>query len=597
VDYVTDSSEVILHKSTNGKYWRSRDYDERLVSELARSLKISDLLARLLSSRVDSPDEAEKFLDPKIKSYLPDPLHLRDMEKAVDRTIQAIESAEKICIFADYDVDGATSSALLANIFRELKIDVSIYVPDRIAEGYGPTAEAMQKIQRMGAALVITVDCGSVAFDALEAASELGMDVIVIDHHLSLEHLPKAVAVINPNRLDETSECKHLAAVGVSFLFAVALISKLKNVDFFEKNNISPPNLMQQLDIVALGTVCDVMQLTGLNRAFVKQGLKVARSRSNIGYRALCDIANIQEAINCYHLGFIIGPRINAGGRVGRSSLGATLLSTTSDIEAHQIATELDRYNEERKVIELNMLEEAKIMAEEQINNAMLFIIGEGWHPGVIGIVAGRLKEEYNKPVAVIALNDGLGKASCRSIKGVDFGSKIIEAKQQDLLVAGGGHAMAAGFTVEEGKLQELQKFLNKEFQKDLQKSDEHLYEYYDLDLTSSAATIDFLTELEHLEPFGVGNHSPVCRFSNLYVLKADIVGAKHIRVMFAPEKESYGYKPLTAIAFNVVGTKLGEAILSPKPLSMSVFGKLKLNKWQDRETVQLQLIDILLNI
>ena len=583
-----------MNKSSCGKYWRSRDYDEGFISDLSRTLKISDLLARLLSTRVNTLEEAEQFLDPKIKSQLPDPLHLRDMEQAVKRMVKAMDASEKICIFADYDVDGATSSALLANILRKLNVDVSIYVPDRIVEGYGPTAEAMQKIYQNGASLLITVDCGSVAFDALDAAADLGMDVIVIDHHISLDHLPKAVAVINPNRLDETSDCKNLAAVGVSFLFAVALLSELKKNDYFQKNNITPPNLMQQLDIVALGTVCDVMQLTGLNRAFVKQGLKVARSRGNIGYKTLCDVANIQEAINCYHLGFVLGPRINAGGRVGKSSLGSTLLSTNSELEANNIARELDRHNGERKVIELTMIEEAAIMAEAQKDNSMLFIVGNGWHPGVIGIVAGRLKEKYNKPVAVIAINEGIGKASCRSIKGVDFGCKIIEAKQQDLLIAGGGHAMAAGFSVEENKLEELQEFVNKKFKKDLEKSNEHLYEYYDIDLTSSAATLDLLSEINHLEPFGVGNPAPIFRFSNLYVLKADIVGAKHIRVMFAPERDAYGSKPLTAIAFNVVGSELGDKLLSRKPHAMSVFGKLKVNKWQDRETVQLQLSDLL---
>jgi single-stranded-DNA-specific exonuclease len=336
------------------------------------------------------------------------------------------------------------------------------------------------------------------------------------------------------------------------------------------------------------------MQLTGLNRAFVKQGLKVARSRGNIGYKTLCDVANIQEAINCYHLGFVLGPRINAGGRVGKSSLGATLLSTNSELEAHEIATELDRHNEERKVIEFTMIEEANAMAEAQKDNPMLFIKGDGWHPGVIGIVAGRLKEKYNKPVAVIAVNEGIGKASCRSIRGVDFGCKLIEAKQQNLLIAGGGHAMAAGFTAEETKLNDLQKFLNNKFKKDLEKSDEHLYEYYDIDLTSSAATLELIAEIECIEPFGVGNQSPTFRFSNLYVLKADIVGAKHIRVVFAPEREAYGSKPLTAIAFNVVGTEMGDKLLSRKPHAMSVFGKLKVNKWQDRETVQLQLSDLL---
>jgi single-stranded-DNA-specific exonuclease len=395
-----------LTKSSGGKYWRSRDYNEGFISDLTRILKISDLLARLLSSRVNSIEEAEQFLDPKIKSQLPDPMHLKDMEQAINRTIKAIAASEKICIFADYDVDGATSSALLLNIFQELRVDASIYVPDRISEGYGPTAEAMHKIHKKGVSLLITVDCGSVAFDALGAASDIGMDVIVIDHHISMDNLPKAVAVINPNRLDETSECKNLAAVGVSFLFAVALLTKLKSVGYFQEKNLTPPNLINQLDIVALGTVCDVMQLTGLNRAFVKQGLKVARSRKNMGYKTLCDVANIQEAINCYHLGFVLGPRINAGGRVGKSSLGATLLSTNSELEAHNIANELERHNEERKVIELIMIEEANAMAEIQKDDPMLFIKGEGWHPGVIGIVVGRLKEKYNKPVACIALNE-----------------------------------------------------------------------------------------------------------------------------------------------------------------------------------------------
>ena len=411
-----------MSKSVLGKYWFASSYDEAFISEMTRMLGVNDFLSRMISTRVDSLDSAEKYLDPKIKTQLPDPFHLKDMDLAVARLIKAIESKEKICIFADYDVDGATSSALIKNILEQIHINADIYVPDRIAEGYGPSAEAMQRIKDSGASLIITVDCGSVAFEALEYASDLGMDVIVVDHHISMDELPKAVAVINPNRLDETSECKNLAAVGVSFLFLVGLVSKLKEKDYFAKNNFNPPNLIQQLDIVALGTVCDVMQLTGLNRAFVAQGLKVARSRGNLGYKTLCDVSNIQEAINCYHLGFILGPRINAGGRVGKSSLGANLLSTSSTSEAVKIAEELDMHNQERKVIELVMLDEAMEKAIHQENDPMLFISGEGWHPGVIGIIAGRLKEKYNKPTAVIAINDGFGKASCRSVKGVDFG-------------------------------------------------------------------------------------------------------------------------------------------------------------------------------
>ncbi len=582
-----------MEKSAAGKYWSQHLHDETLISDLVRSLRLSDFLSRIISNRVSSVDDAENYLNPKLKAQLPDPFHLRDMEKAVARTILAIEAKEKICIFADYDVDGATSSALLKNIFRDIGIDADIYVPDRIEEGYGPTAGAMDKIRNAGASLLITVDCGSVAFDALERASEIGMDAIIIDHHISLDHLPKAVAVINPNRLDETSDCKHLAAVGVSFLFAIALVSRLKQAGYFEKNNITPPNLLKQLDIVALGTVCDVMQLTGLNRVFVTQGLKVAKARSNLGYKTLGDVAGIDEAINCYHLGFILGPRINAGGRVGKSSLGAKLLSTLSDVEALSISQELDRHNEERKVIEMTMLEEAMEMAASQANEPMLFITGEGWHPGVIGIVAGRLKEKYSRPVAVVAMNDGMGKASCRSIKGVDFGCKIIEAKQQGLLIAGGGHSMAAGFTVEESKLQDLRAFLNKEFAKDMAGSDLHLRECYDANLTTSAATLELLAEINQLEPFGVGNPAPVFRFAGVYVLRADVVGLKHIRVIFAPKKESHASKPLTAIAFNVVGSDVADILLSRKSHQLAVFGTLKINKWQDRETVQLQLRDV----
>jgi single-stranded-DNA-specific exonuclease len=584
-----------VSKSVLGKYWFATVHDETFISELVRMLGISDFLARMISTRVDSVDLAEKYLDPKIKSQLPDPYHLKDMDLAVDRMIKAIESKEKICIFADYDVDGATSSALIKNILKQINIDSSIYVPDRIAEGYGPTEQAMQKIKESGANLIITVDCGSVAFEALEYASKLGMDVIVIDHHISMDELPKAVAVINPNRLDETSDCTNLAAVGVSFLFLVALVSRLKANDYFTKHNINQPNLIQQLDIVALGTVCDVMLLTGLNRAFVSQGLKVARARGNLGYKTLCDVANIQEAINCYHLGFILGPRINAGGRVGKASLGANLLSTSYLEMAQKMAEELDMHNQERKVIELTILDDAMEKARDQENDPMLFIAGEGWHPGVIGIIAGRLKEKYNKPTAVIAINDGFGKASCRSVKGVDFGCKIIEAKQKRLLIAGGGHAMAAGFTVEVDNLQALKEFLSNEFEKNLAGSDVHLLEKYAADLTTSAATIELVSEINSMEPFGNGNPAPVFRFSNVYVLRADIVGEKHIRVMFAPSKEAHGSKPLASIAFNAVGTELGNVILSRKSHSLSVFGSLKINSWQDRETVQLQLKDLLI--
>lgn len=584
-----------MTKSILGKVWQERFQDEGFITELSQNLQISDFLARLLAPRVDSAQQGMHFLEPRIKNLLPDPFHLLDMEKAVKRALIAIESGEKICIFADYDVDGATSSALIKNIFRELGVNVEIYVPDRIAEGYGPTKEAMLKIRNNGTKLLITVDCGSVAFEALEHAANSGLEVIVIDHHISMDDLPKAVAIINPNRLDEQSEHKNLAAVGVAFLFCVAVISRLKKTDFFQRTGVAPPNLMKQLDIVALGTVCDVMLLTGLNRAFVAQGIKVAMSRGNIGYRTLCDIAGLEEAINCYHLGFVLGPRINAGGRVGRSFLGANLLSTICEREASNIATELDQYNNERKVIELTMLEEASRLAGSQENEPMLFIVGEGWHQGVIGIIAGRLKEKYNKPVAVIAINDDEGKASCRSIRGIDFGSKIMEAKNQGLVIAGGGHAMAAGFTIAKLKLNDLKAFLNQAVARDLEGASAHLEEYYDTELTLSAANIDLLAEIGKLEPYGNGNPAPIFKFSNLYVLKADVVGEKHIKIVFVASRGSYSSKPLSAIAFNAVPSPLADIIMSSKPHKLSVFGSLKANIWQERTTVQLQLKDIVL--
>lgn len=584
-----------MEKSVLGKYWSSRSYNDNFVHEIVRTLGISDFLAKILSRNVTNIDEAIDFLNPKLKSLLPDPFHLKDMKQAVERVTQAIHNKEKVCIYADYDVDGATSAALLKNLFSQIGLSTIIYVPDRIAEGYGPTPYGMQEIKKQGANLVITVDCGSVAFEAIEHAVENNLEVIVIDHHISLEIMPKALAVINPNRLDETSRCKNLAAVGVSFLFAVALCKHLKQIDFFNKNNISFPDLMKQLDLVALGTVCDVMQITGLNRAFVAQGLKIAKNRENIGYRALCDIAAIEEVPNIYHLGFIIGPRINAGGRVGKSDLGARILSTKSEQEAQNIAIELNAYNEERKAIEVFILESADEMAKMQLNEPALFIVGNGWHPGVIGIVAGRLKEKYNKPVAVIALNDNVGKASCRSVKNIDFGCKIIEAKQRGLVVSGGGHAMAAGFTVEEHKLDQLKLFLSEEFKKDIKDSNQHLHEHYDLELSNTAANMKLIQEINKLEPYGLGNPAPVFKFKNLYVLKADIVGFKHIKILFAPIRDSLNSTPLSAIAFNIIDTDLAAVIMSAKPYNLSIIGKLKVNSWQNKDTVQILLQDIII--
>lgn len=582
-----------MTKSVNGKIWQQKNIKENYVIELCRVFEISDLLARILSTRTIQLDEALHFLSPKIKNLLPDPMHLFDMEKAIERTVRAITEKQKICIFADYDVDGATSSALLKNVFRDLGVEVDIYVPDRIIEGYGPNKQAMGLIKDKKTDLVITVDCGAMAHDALSHAKELGLDVIVIDHHISTDSLPEAVAVINPNRIDENSEYKYLAAVGVSFLFVTALTSRLKKDNYFKTK--TPPNLMDYLDLVALGTVCDVMLLTGLNRAFVSQGLKVMQKHQNLGLKTLFDIANLEEKPNCYHLGFILGPRINAGGRVGKAFLGANLLSTTCAQEAIRLAQELEKHNNERKVIEEVIINEAIRLAEDQQEASSLFIVGEGWHPGVIGIVAGKLKEKFNKPTAVIALNDGIGKASCRSIKGIDFGAKIIEAKNLDLVIAGGGHAMAAGFSAEQSKLPKLKKFLNSLFENDFKKLENYGVEEYNGHLSTNSITFNLIDDLSKLEPYGNGNPEPIFRFSDLFVLKADIIGGKHIKCLLAPDKESYSSKAISAIAFNAVGSAIEKILLSKKSHTIEIIGFLKLNNWRDRKTIQIQIKDIIL--
>ncbi|MDB2415148.1 single-stranded-DNA-specific exonuclease RecJ, partial [Rickettsiales bacterium] len=460
--------KAIDRKSVSDSIWLMADIDERLALTLSQKFDFPEIVARILASRNVDIDVVEEYIEPTLKSLLPDPFHLLDMRKAAERTVYAIENNESIAVFGDYDVDGATSSALLARYFRSLGIEPNIYIPDRIKEGYGPNTQALLHLHKCGVNLCITVDCGTMSFEPLAKAKEAGLDIIVLDHHISEEILPDALAVVNPNRLDETSEHGYMAAVGVAFIFAIAVNSLLRERGYFKDRK--EPALMKLLDIVALGTVCDVVPLKGVNRAFVKQGLKVMQQRQNIGLKALADCAGVDSSLSTYHLGFVLGPRINAGGRVGQAGLGTRLLTTEDVDEAYKISQQLDIYNSERKTIEQLVLDEAF----EQVENAdkeaaLIFVKNRNWHPGVIGIVAGRIKEKYNRPVAVIAIDEnGIGKASARSVSGVDFGVAVVAAYQSGLLIAGGGHAMAAGFSVEESKIDELYKFISKRFEKDL---------------------------------------------------------------------------------------------------------------------------------
>ena len=447
-----------VERSLLGKRWRARLEDSMAGLTLAQAIEVPELVGRVLAARGIAADDAPDYLDPTLRRLLPDPLHLLDMETAIARLAAALEAGEKIAVFGDYDVDGATSAALLSRFFEAVAEAPTIYIPDRLREGYGPNAAAMRMLAAQDVKVVVTVDCGISAFDALEDAADAGLDVIVVDHHVAEARLPQACAVIDPNRLDDASPHRQLAAVGVAFLLVVGLNRHLREAGWYRER--AEPDLRQWLDLVALGTVCDVVPLTGVNRAFVRQGLTMMRQRRNVGLRALGDVAGLEEPPGVYHLGFILGPRVNAGGRVGEASLGARLMTTEDESEASEIARHLDALNRERQAIEQAVLEEAI----EQVETAgggtpasapLVLVHDERWHAGVIGIVASRLKERYNRPAVVVAWEDGadgIGKASCRSVPGVDIGAAITAARQADLLVNGGGHPMAAGFTVERGE-------------------------------------------------------------------------------------------------------------------------------------------------
>lgn len=578
--------------------WKQKNYDQRLALTIAQKIGISEVLAKLLVLQNIALDEVENFLYPTIKATLPDPFLLLDMDVAVKKIVWAIKNQKRIVIFGDYDVDGATSSALLRKFFKMAGLESQIYIPDRILEGYGPNTNALLKLKEQGADLVITVDCGTVAFEPLEAAKKAGLEIIVIDHHLGATDKPEAIAVINPNRLDENFEHKNLAAVGVSFLLAVAVNKVLREENFYVSKNLVEPKLLTLLDLVALGTVCDVVSLTGINRVFVAQGLKIMRNRENVGLRTLCDVAGLSEEPNAYHLGFVVGPRINAGGRVGKSNLGAELLSLDDEEEAKKIATLLHANNLQRKDIEKNVLDEAitQIQKNKLNNFPVIFVAKEGWHPGVIGIVASRIKEIYNKPVAIIAINDGVGKASCRSIYGVDFGSALIKAKISGLLKEGGGHAMAAGFSIDEKKIKDLHDFLCDQMLEAVTIfGGEMVREFADI-LDINSANLILAKEVEMLEPYGSGNHKPKFLIKDLSIIKADIIGQdkKHVRCIFGSKDMAGWQSGLVGVAFGAMENNIGQALINNKAKTVNVIGQLSLNNWMGNESAQVIIEDVL---
>ncbi len=566
--------------SVTNTLWKLQEVNQREILTLMQNFRLPEILARILVTRNIGIKNVEDFFHPLIRSSLPDPFHLLDMDKAVSRTINAIYNNENIVIYGDYDVDGATSSALIRKYLLAIGINAKIYIPNRIDEGYGLNSNALLKLKKNGMNLCIAVDCGTLAYQPIEDAKNFNLDVIVIDHHLSVEKLPNAVAIVNPNRIDETSPYNNLAAVGVSFLFVVALNKSLRDKKFFKG---AEPNLFSFLDLVALGTVCDVMQITGLNRAFVSQGLKVMSARENIGLRVLHDTLGILEKLNVYQLGFSIGPCINAGGRVGESSLGARLLSTSNEEEALSIALKLIDLNNARKSLENEALEQACSQTEKLCGVNFIMVIGD-WHQGIIGILASRLKEQFFLPTIVISVDKkGIGKASCRSIPGVDIGAAVLSAKFSGLIIEGGGHYMAAGFSVEESKIKDLQEFFTCQFSNIVSQK----VIKADGIISVKTVSIPLLQQLERLEPFGVGNPEPRFIIQGVKIRKPEIIGNNHIKCFITDDDAR-----VKGIAFRSADTKLGSALMQGN--IKAVIGKMSSNYWNGSRFAQFVIEDAL---
>ena len=583
-----------VERSASGRRWRLRGVaDDGAAAALATQLALPEILARLLVQRGIAVEDAARFLSPRLREQLPDPAYLKDMDRAVARLVHAIREHEKIVVFGDYDVDGATSAALLLRFLAAVGVEAGLYVPDRMREGYGPNAPALLRLKEQGVGLVITVDCGTTAYDALAAAQAAGLDLVVIDHHVAEPLLPSAVAVVNPNRFDEASAHGHLAAVGVAFLLAVATNRALREVGWYRLR--PEPDLLQWLDLVALGTVCDVVPLVGLNRALVAQGLKVAARGRNPGMAALVALAQANGScgpIDAYQLGFVLGPRVNAGGRVGVAELGAKLLSTDDPALAAEWAQRLDAYNKERREIEAETLAAAIELVERQNENSpvLVFAAAEGWHPGVIGIVAARLKERYGRPACVVALADGIGKGSGRSVPGLALGPAVIAARQAGLLINGGGHAMAAGFTVAADKVVELRAFLADRFNNGLDHSVLVPELAIDAALTPAAAQSELIGHLDALAPFGAANPEPRFAFSRVHAPYVEPVGNGHLRLRV--EDAIGGNAPLNAIAFRVADTPVGRLIAEARGRAIHLAGHLRRDTWRGGDAVQLVVDD-----
>jgi single-stranded-DNA-specific exonuclease len=571
-------------RSFSGRRWRLKPENEGAARKLVEN-GLSPVLSHLLAARGVDDGAAFDYLHPTLKKLMPDPLLLKEMDIAVARVARALAETESIAVFGDYDVDGSVSTALLSEFFGALGTAARIYIPDRMKEGYGPSAAAFARLREEGASLVITVDCGASGGAAFETARALGLDVVVLDHH-RVETRPDALAHVNPNQPGDSSGLGYLCAAGVTFMFLVALNRHLRDSGFYETR--AEPDLREYLDLVGLATVCDVVPLVGLNRAFVRQGLGQLSRLSRAGLKALADIAKAAPPFTAHHLGFVFGPRINAGGRVGRSGLGADLLTTRSGEAAAEFATLLELHNRERRQIEKDILEEAIALAAAQQNAPFLLVEGENWHPGVVGIVAGRLKDRFAKPAFVAGYEGGMGRGSARGIAGLDIGRIIRDAREAGLIESGGGHAMAAGFSLAAEQSGGFRDFLHGQFAGAAAALEEAGALELDAVSSPAAATPQLVREIALAGPYGAGNSEPVLGFADLKVAFADMVGGEHVKVRLVGGDGAR----LDAIAFRAAGTTLGQGLLAARGRQVHVAGKLRSDDWGGVERAQLHIED-----
>lgn len=567
-------------QSITGKVWNLKEPLTKDIMHLSQTLGVSEIIARVLLNRGVEIDDAKNYLEGSL-SDMPDPFHFKDMEVCTKRIVKAINEKQKIAIFGDYDVDGSCASAILTNFFNQVGVETTLYIPDRMKEGYGPNDYAFEKLKSQGHDLVITVDCGCVAFDSMKRAEEIGLDIIITDHHQCEIEIPASVGMINPNRVDEDGNYSYLCGATVAFLLAIAVNRAISG----------KANMKMLLDLVAVATVCDLVPLKGINRVLVDRGLKVLAARQNTGLKALADITGINERPRAYHCGFILGPRINAAGRISDCSLGSRLLSTKSDVEASNLANQLHDLNAERKEIETLVQEEAMLQAEKKVAKnpeiKALVLAGENWHPGVIGIVASRIKEMHNLPVFIIALDDKVCKGSGRSISGVDLGA--IVRKSKDILIGGGGHGMAAGLSIEKENIAEFEKRFCDVVEKAAGKNPEILVPKISLDgvLSVSGANLELISKLEQVEPYGMGNPEPKFAVTGKLAY-AQVVGEKHVRVTLTDITK----RRVNGIVFSAMDSDLGPFLLNSLNEQVTICGQLKRNVFNGYESAQVQVLD-----